>query len=96
MEHAGPLKNLVVFLIAAGVVIPLFHRARIGSVLGFLLVGMLIGPSGLGRFTADYPWLQWVTIGDLEHAGFLAELGVMFLLFLVGLELGTPSPRAAP
>ena len=88
MEHATPLlKDFVVFLAAAGIVVPLFHRARIGAVLGFLLIGTLVGPHGFGRLAETYPWLYWVTISDGVLAKFLAELGVMFLLFLVGLEL---------
>ena len=87
MTHAVWLKDFVVFLIAAGVIVPLFHRARIGAVLGFLLVGMLVGPYGLGRLIPSYPWLRWVTIEDAARVEPFAELGVMFLLFLVGLEL---------
>jgi CPA2 family monovalent cation:H+ antiporter-2 len=88
LEHATPLlKDFVVFLAAAGIIVPLFHRARIGAVLGFLLIGTLVGPHGFGRLAETYPWLYWVTISDGVLAKFLAELGVMFLLFLVGLEL---------
>ena len=88
MEHAAvPLKNLIVFLVAAGVVLPLFHRARIGAVLGFLLIGVLIGRHGLGGLVESHPWLYWVTITDQAMGAFLADLGVVFLLFLVGLEL---------
>jgi CPA2 family monovalent cation:H+ antiporter-2 len=88
LEHATPLlKDFVVFLAAAGIIVPLFHRARIGAVLGFLLIGTLVGPHGFGRLAETYPWLYWVTISDGVLAKFLADLGVMFLLFLVGLEL---------
>jgi CPA2 family monovalent cation:H+ antiporter-2 len=88
VEHTTPLlKDFVVFLGAAGIIVPLFHRARIGAVLGFLLIGTLVGPHGIGRLAETYPWLHWVTISDGVLAKFLAELGVMFLLFLVGLEL---------
>ena len=88
MEHAAlPLKNLMIFLVAAGVIVPLFHRARIGEVLAFLLIGMLVGPHGLGQLVPAHPWLQWVTVGEGPLVGLLAEFGVVFLLFLVGLEL---------
>jgi CPA2 family monovalent cation:H+ antiporter-2 len=88
VEHATPLlKDLVVFLVAAGIIVPLFHRARLGAVLGFLLIGTLVGPHGLGRLIDAHPWLMWVTISDSVLAKFLAELGVMFLLFLIGLEM---------
>ena len=64
MDHGLWLKDVLVFLAAAGIIVPLFHRARIGAVLGFLLVGVLVGPYGLGRLTGDFPWLRYLTIED--------------------------------
>jgi CPA2 family monovalent cation:H+ antiporter-2 len=87
VEHGPWLKDVLVFLAAAGFVVPLFHRARIGAVLGFLLVGVVVGPYGLGQFAADYPWVRYVTIEDRERVEMFAEIGVMFLLFLIGLEM---------
>jgi CPA2 family monovalent cation:H+ antiporter-2 len=80
-------KEVILFLATAGVVVPLFHRLRISPVLGFLGAGALLGPYGLGRFVAEAPWLSWVTIGDRDEISHLAELGVVFLLFMIGLEL---------
>ncbi len=80
-------KELLVILLAAGVVIPLFHRLGISSVLGFLLTGILIGPSLLGQLLGDYPWLRYVTIERPEDVKALADLGVAFLLFMIGIEL---------
>lgn len=85
--HAAWVKDVFVFLAAAGVVVPLFHRARIGAVLGFLVVGIAVGPYGLARFAAEYPWVSYLTIDDPKRAAPFAELGVIFLLFLLGLEL---------
>lgn len=87
MLHAEGFKGLLLFLIAAGIFIPLFHRARIGPVLGFLLVGLALGPHGLGQFADLHPWIKFVTFDHPERAEPLAELGVIFLLFLLGLEL---------
>ena len=87
MDHGDWLKDVLVFLAAAGLVVPLFHRARIGAVLGFLVVGVAVGPYGFGQLAADYPWLRYLTIEDRARAEPFAELGVMFLLFLIGLEL---------
>lgn len=87
MEHGAWLKDFVVFLAAAGLVAPLFHRARIGAVLAFLLVGLAVGPYGLGRLVGDYPWIRYLTIEDRARIEPFAELGVVFLLFLIGIEL---------
>ena len=65
---------------------PLFHRARIGAVLGFLVVGVALGPYGLGRLAEIYPWLRYVTFDEPERVAPFAELGIIFLLFLLGLE----------
>ncbi|MDQ0316928.1 monovalent cation:proton antiporter-2 (CPA2) family protein [Amorphus orientalis] len=90
MEHGAGvpfLREVVVFLVTAGVVVPLFQRLRISPILGFLLAGILIGPFGLGRLVADWPWLGYASISDIEGVSHLAELGVVFLLFMIGLEL---------
>lgn len=88
-HHVGIpyLREVIVFLIAAGIMVPLFHRMKISPVLGYLVVGGAIGPFGLGLFAADLPVLHWVVIRDLEGVQALAELGVIFLLFVIGLEL---------
>ena len=83
----GDYKDLVVFLAAAGVVVPLFNRWKISPVLGFLAAGVLLGPDGLGRFADVAPWLGWLTIDDADQLAQLSELGVAFLLFMIGLEL---------
>jgi CPA2 family monovalent cation:H+ antiporter-2 len=83
----GPYKDALLFLGTAGLIVPLFHRLRISPVIGFLAAGMTLGPYGLGRLAADYPWLSHVTIADVERIAHLAEFGVVFLLFMIGLEL---------
>lgn len=85
--HGGEYRDLVVFLAAAGVVVPLFNRLKISPVLGFLAAGVLLGPDGLGRFAQSNGWLSWLTIGDQAQIRQLSELGVAFLLFMIGLEL---------
>ena len=60
----GEYKDLVVFLAAAGVVVPLFNRFKISPVLGFLAAGVLLGPQGLARLADTLPWLSWLTISD--------------------------------
>ena len=81
------LHDTVVFLAAAGLVIPVIKRFRMSPVLGFLLIGMAIGPHGLARLVGELPWLGLLLITDTEGVRALAELGVIFLLFMIGLEL---------
>lgn len=81
------LHDAVVFLAAAGVVIPIVRRLKISPVLGFILVGLIVGPYGLGRFVEVWPALRFLVIADIEGVAALAELGVVFLLFMIGLEL---------
>lgn len=92
--HGGEYRDLVVFLAAAGVVVPLFNRLKISPVLGFLAAGVLLGPDGLGRFAQSQGWLSWLTIGDQAQIRQLSELGVAFLLFMIGLELSWERLRA--
>jgi hypothetical protein len=68
LAHEG-LDDALVILGAAGIVIPAFVRFRITPIVGFLLVGVLVGPMGLGALAKDYPWLGWVTISDYRYAG---------------------------
>ncbi len=69
------LSSSVVFLSAAVIAVPLAQRAGLGSVLGYLLAGIAIGPWGLGL------------IRDVQAIMHFAEFGVVLLLFLIGLEL---------
>ena len=80
-------RDALVILGAAGVVIPAFARLRISPVIGFILVGVLVGPSGLGRYAAEHPWLIWITIEDAPAIQPFAEFGIVLLLFSIGLEL---------
>lgn len=81
------LSDALVILGAAGIVIPLFARLRITPVIGFILVGLLVGPFGLGAAVSDRPWLAYVTISDPARLAPFAEFGIVLLLFSVGLEL---------
>ena len=78
MDHAaapGPLIGILVFLVAAVVAAPIARRLGLGAVVGYLAAGVVIGPAAFGFFR------------DPEQVLQLAELGVVMLLFLIGLDL---------
>ncbi len=80
-------KDALLVLATAGVIVPVIHRYRVSPVFGFLLAGATLSPKGLGVFSSRWPILEWVTVTSPERVGTLAEFGVVFLLFLIGLEL---------
>ena len=86
LENAG-FSDALVILGAAGLVIPAFARFRVSPVIGFILVGMLVGPFGLGQLTDRVPWLYYVTISNPHSIEPFAEFGIILLLFSIGLEL---------
>jgi CPA2 family monovalent cation:H+ antiporter-2 len=75
MSTPAHLRDIVIFLATVAVFTPIFHRFRVSPVLAFLISGVVVGPHGLGL------------IGDIEGAARLGEFGVVFLLFVIGLEL---------
>ncbi|MBI5165415.1 MAG: cation:proton antiporter [Magnetospirillum sp.] len=75
MTDPSLLTEVVVLLAAAVVAVPLFHALKAGAVMGYLAAGLLVGPQLLGL------------VAGVEHIRQLAEFGVVFLLFAVGLEL---------
>jgi CPA2 family monovalent cation:H+ antiporter-2 len=86
LENEG-FSDALVILGAAGLVIPAFARFRISPVIGFILVGALVGPAGLGALTDRLPWLYYITISNRESIAPFAEFGIVLLLFSIGLEL---------
>ncbi|MBL8707631.1 MAG: cation:proton antiporter [Rhodospirillaceae bacterium] len=73
--HGGEITGILIVLVVAIVVVPALHRARVSPVLAYLSVGVIIGPFGLRA------------IAEPENVAWLAELGVVFMLFAIGLEL---------
>ena len=75
MHGQGNLELFLIFLIAAVVAVPLFRRLGLGAVLGYLVAGVLMGPFG------------WRLVKDPASVLAFSELGVVMLLFVIGLEL---------
>jgi monovalent cation:proton antiporter-2 (CPA2) family protein len=69
------MESIVYFLLAAAIAVPLFKRLGLGAILGYLIAGIVIGPAVLGL------------INDPEKALHLSEIGIILLLFVIGLEL---------
>lgn len=91
MEHGNGgsevLTQVLVFLGATCVLIPALKKARISAVMGFLIIGVAMGPHVLGRLAHDWPWLAAFEFEQSEPTLLLAELGIVFLLFVIGLEV---------
>jgi len=75
MSTINYLTDIAILLVAAVIAVPLFQTMRMGAVPGFVVAGMIVGPFGLEL------------IGNVEEVGQLAELGVVLLLFIIGIEL---------
>lgn len=75
MNHSDFLVQAAIYLTSAIILVPIFKRLGLGSVLGYLIAGILIGPFALKL------------IADPEHVLHFAEFGVVLMLFLIGLEL---------
>ena len=80
-------KETLIVLGTAGLIIPAMQRLRISPIVGYLAAGAILGPFGLGTLVANHPWLQMVTISDNTGLSAIAELGIVFLMFIIGLEL---------
>ncbi|MCP3867326.1 MAG: universal stress protein [Gammaproteobacteria bacterium] len=75
MSETHYISDILILLTAAVFAVPLFQRLGLGAVLGFLIAGALVGPWGMGFIVA---------VDEIRH---LAEFGVIFLLFIIGIEL---------
>jgi len=87
MHMTPALSDALTVLGAAGIVIPAFARLKISPVIGFILVGIVAGPFALGAMAKGTPWLEAVSITSPEGIEPFAELGIILLLFAIGLEL---------
>ncbi len=91
--ESSAFKDIVIVLGAAGLVIPAFAALRISPVVGFILVGIAVGPFGVGALVGQFPFLGALTISHSEVLAAPAEIGIALLLFALGLELSVERLR---
>src|SRR5579863_14155 len=87
MHGTEGYKDVLLFLATASIVAPLFQRLRLSPILGLLLAGVALGPHGLGQLAPTVPWIGYFSVRQPAEIAEIAQLGVVFLLFMVGLEL---------
>ena len=80
-------SDALVVLGTACIIVPIVRRLGLNPVLAYLGAGALLGPLGLGSFIEALPILYWFTVVDAKNVASIAELGIVFLLFLIGLGL---------
>ena len=80
-------SDALVVLGTASVIVPVMQRLGVNPILAYLGAGAVLGPLGLGSFIDKVPALYWLTVVDAQNVSGIAQLGVVFLLFLIGLEL---------
>lgn len=80
-------KEALILLGTAGVVVPIVHKLKVSPILAYLVAGLVLGPHLLGALAWQVPALRWVTVQRTEDLHWLGELGVVALLFLIGIEL---------
>ena len=86
-ETAFYYKEFLIVLGVAGLAVPLFLRLGVNAILAFLIMGVLLSPDILGHLAQYLPILSNLSIADPESLAHIADLGVVFLLFLIGIEL---------
>jgi len=95
MEHVATqhhhlidiISNILLFFAISGVVVPLMQRAKISPVLGYLICGIIIGPFGIAQLSDMHQWVSYISISNPETVNVLGELGIITLMFMIGLEL---------
>lgn len=81
------LSHILLFFGIAGIAVPLLQRLRMSPVLAYLLCGIIVGPFGLAALADDFSWLTAISIRDANTVHLLGELGIITLMFMIGLEL---------
>lgn len=83
----GSLSTILIIFTIAGVLVPIFQKIRISPILGYLICGVVIGPFGIANIKDSFPEIRYFTISDFSTVNLLGEIGIVFLMFMIGLEL---------
>lgn len=86
-ESQSHFSELLILLGVVGLTIPFLQRFRISPVIGFLLCGIVVGPYGLSLWLQDLEWANVLGIRNGEIVKSFAEMGIIFLMFMIGLKL---------
>lgn len=81
------ISNILLFFAISGLVVPLLQRVRVSPVLGYLICGIIIGPYGVAIFSDLHSWISYISIDEPGTVRMLGELGIISLMFMIGLEL---------
>lgn len=81
------MKELMLFLAVAGILVPLAARLRVSPVLGFLVAGVALGPYGIAAMPGVPDAVASIALRDVHAAQHLGEFGIMLMMFLIGIEL---------
>jgi len=84
------ISHGVLFLAIAGLLVPVCRRFSISPIICFLLSGVFLGPSGIRQWFAEQSWAGYVFVSDVNAVRDIAELGVVLLMFMIGLEVSLP------
>lgn len=84
------LAQLLLIFAVAGIAVPLLKRLKISPVIGYLVCGLLIGPNGMGSMANGFGWLRLFSEDDLDFVHLMGEVGIIFLMFSIGLKLSLP------
>jgi len=87
MDTQNHFSELLIVLGIAGLTVPFLQRFKISPVLGFLLCGILVGPYGLSLWAQNVGWISPLGIKNSEIVKSSAEMGIIFLMFMIGLKL---------
>jgi Kef-type K+ transport system membrane component KefB len=80
-------KDALIVLGVAGLIVPLLRRLGVNTILGFLIVGFLLSPGILGQISQHVAFLNFLKLSNPNDLAAWADFGVVFLMFLIGLEL---------